>query len=275
MSEARDNKPVTYEVNGEEVKLNMNIVRMNLTSGNESVSDQEVVNFMMMSKYNKLNPFLKEVYLIKFKGKPAQMIVSKEAFMKRASANENYDGFEAGIVVERKGEIVDLVGTIKLSSDKLIGGWAKAYRKDQSHPVVSRISISEFSKGQSTWNSMPATMIRKTALVNALREAFPQNLGAMYTEEEQQDVRDVTPETQKQSSRLHEVAKEAEKTQPLRESKPAYKVAEEQAKNRETLKHVSEQPNQTAIFNEIADVSNVEHSQSNGFDEIEDGSSAF
>lgn len=274
MSEAAENKPVVYEVNGETVKLNMNIVRMNLTSGNDNVSDQEVVNFMMMSKYNKLNPFLKEVYLIKFKGKPAQMVVSKEAFMKRASSNENYDGFEAGIVVERKGEIVDLVGTIKLSSDKLIGGWAKAYRKDQSHPVVARISISEFSKGQSTWNSMPATMIRKTALVNALREAFPQNLGAMYTEEEQQDVRDVTPDTQ-QSSRLHEVAKEAEKTQPLRESKPAYEVAEEQAKNRETLKHVSEQPKQTGIFDEMADVSSVQLQQSNGFDEIEDGSSAF
>ena len=273
MSEARDNKPVTYEVNGEEVKLNMNIVRMNLTSGNESVSDQEVVNFMMMSKYNKLNPFLKEVYLIKFKGKPAQMIVSKEAFMKRASANENYDGFEAGIVVERKGEIVDLVGTIKLSSDKLIGGWAKAYRKDQSHPVVARISLSEFSKGQSTWNSMPATMIRKTALVNALREAFPQNLGAMYTEEEQQEARDITPEP-KQSSRLSSVTHEAEVTQPLREGKPAYDVEAEKAKNREALNHVNKQPKQTAMFDEMADVSG-EVSQSNGFDEIEDGSSAF
>ena len=31
---------------------------------------------------------------------------------------------------------------------------------------------------------MPLTMIRKTAIVNALREAFPENLGAMYTEEE-------------------------------------------------------------------------------------------
>lgn len=229
----------------------------------------------MLAQHQKLDPFLNEVYLIKFKGKDpkAQIIVSKEAFMKRASINENYDGFEAGIVVERKGEIVDLVGTIKLSSDKLIGGWAKAYRKDQSHPVVSRISISEFSKGKSTWNSMPATMIRKTALVNALREAFPQNLGAMYTEEEQQEARDVTPDP-KQSSRLSDVAHEAEVTQPLREGKSAYDVEAEKAKNRETFNHVSKQPKQTAMFDEMADVSG-EVSQSNGFDEIEDGSSAF
>ena len=31
---------------------------------------------------------------------------------------------------------------------------------------------------------MPATMIRKTALVNALREAFPEDLGSMYTEDD-------------------------------------------------------------------------------------------
>ncbi|WP_424856492.1 recombinase RecT [Streptococcus suis] len=31
---------------------------------------------------------------------------------------------------------------------------------------------------------MPATMIRKTALANALREAFPEDLGNMYTEDD-------------------------------------------------------------------------------------------
>lgn len=270
MSEAAENKPVVYEVNGETVKLNMNIVRMNLTSGNDNVSDQEVVNFMMMSKYNKLNPFLKEVYLIKFKGKPAQMVVSKEAFMKRASSNENYDGFEAGIVVERKGEIVDLIGTIKLSSDKLIGGWAKAYRKDQSHPVVSRISISEFSKGQSTWNSMPATMIRKTALVNALREAFPQNLGAMYTEEEQQDVRDVT--TKQNGFNISNIVKNDDKKDVADQSKEAAKKVE--VKTETKAKEVVEakpEVEQTEIFKDLANI----NSQEQIFDGIKDTGVSF
>ncbi|WP_420215037.1 recombinase RecT [Listeria monocytogenes] len=47
------------------------------------------------------------------------------------------------------------------------------------------MSEKEFNKRQSTWNTMPLTMMRKTAVVNAMREAFPDNLGAMYTEEEQ------------------------------------------------------------------------------------------
>lgn len=189
----KQNKTIEYMVGDNKIKLSMNIVRDNLVGGNNNVTDQEVMSFMMLASHNKLDPFLKEVYLVKYRDKPAQMIVSKEAFMKRADSNESYDGFEAGIIVERDGQIVDEVGSIMLPTDKLIGGWAKVYRKDRSKPVISRISLKEFSKGQSTWNAMPATMIRKTAIVNALREAFPQNLGAMYTEEEQQPANDVTP----------------------------------------------------------------------------------
>lgn len=113
------------------------------------------------------------------------MIVGKEAFMKRAENNERFEGFKAGIIVEREGEMVDLEGAIKLSTDKLIGGWAEVYRADRQQPISVRISLEEFSKGQSTWKSMPLNMIRKTAIVNALREAFPNSLGSLYTEEEE------------------------------------------------------------------------------------------
>ncbi len=78
-------KAISFEVNGEEVKLSGNIIREYLVSGNDDVTDQEVVNFLNLCRYQKLNPFLKEAYLIKFKGTPAQLITSKEAFMKRAA----------------------------------------------------------------------------------------------------------------------------------------------------------------------------------------------
>lgn len=182
-------KSVEFEVNGEPVKLTGNTVKNFLVSGNGDVSDQEVVMFINLCKYQKLNPFLNEAYLVKFKSKsgpdkPAQVIVSKEAFMKRAEKHPNYEGFEAGIIVERDGQLVDIEGAIKLTNDKLVGGWARVYRSDRQKPITTRISLSEFSKGQSTWNSMPLTMIRKSAIVNAQREAFPETLGALYTEDD-------------------------------------------------------------------------------------------
>lgn len=176
--------PISYEVNGEPVKLSGNTVREYLVRGNGNVSEQEVVMFMNLCKFQKLNPFLNEAYLIKFGSQPSQIIVSKEAFMKRAEANPNYKGFKAGIIVARENNLVEIEGAVKLPNDQLIGGWCEVYRKDRDMPIVSKISLDEFGKGQATWKQMPLNMIRKSAIVNALREAFPENLGAMYTEDD-------------------------------------------------------------------------------------------
>lgn len=177
-------KPVVFQANGEEVKLTGNMVKDYLVRGGAEVSEQEVVMFLNLCKFQKLNPFLNEAYLVKFKGSPAQIITSKEAFMKRAETHPKYEGFQAGIIVERKGEMVEIEGAIKLKEDVLVGGWCKIYREDRKHPITAKISLEEFSKGQATWKQMPLTMIRKSAIVNGLREAFPETLGAMYTEDD-------------------------------------------------------------------------------------------
>ncbi|KQL37157.1 phage recombination protein Bet [Psychrobacillus sp. FJAT-21963] len=176
--------PIKFEVNGEEVKLSGNTIKQYLVRGNGNVSDQETVMFMNLCKFQKLNPFLNEAYLIKFGSSPAQIIVSKEAFMKRAEGHEMYEGFEAGIIVEREGQLLEIEGAVKLEKDKLIGGWCKVYRSDRKVPIVTKIDFKEFGKNQATWKEMPMNMIRKSAVVNGLREAFPESLGAMHTEEE-------------------------------------------------------------------------------------------
>ena len=183
-----DKDIVTYEVAGQEVKLSYSIVRKYLTKGNADVTDQELVQFISVCKFNKLNPFLNEAYLIKFKSARgdgnAQMIVSKEALFKRAEACEQYDGIEAGIIVLRGDNVVELEGCFRQAKDVLLGGWAKVYRKDRRVTTVSKVNLSEYDKGNSIWNEKKATMISKIAKVQALREAFPSQLGAMYAKEE-------------------------------------------------------------------------------------------
>lgn len=185
-------KATVYEVDGEEVKLSPNIIRNYLVRGNGTVNDQEIVMFLNLCRYQKLNPFLNEAYLVKFGG-DAQIIVSKEAFMKRAEGHPQYSGLQAGIIVERDGELVEIEGAVKLKADALIGGWAKIYREDRKQPTTVKIDVGEFGKSQATWKSMPQNMIRKSAIVNAMREAFPERLGAMYSEEEVETApRDIT-----------------------------------------------------------------------------------
>ena len=48
-------KESIFIVNGEEVKLTGNIVKNYLTRGNETVSEQEIVLFMNLCKFQKLN----------------------------------------------------------------------------------------------------------------------------------------------------------------------------------------------------------------------------
>jgi phage recombination protein Bet len=176
-------KEMVYKVGEEEVKLTGNIVRNFIARGNKAITDREVVIFMNLCKYRKLNPFLNEAYLVKF-GDEAQIVAGKEALMRKAEENQNYKGHRAGIIVIREKEIVELEGCFKLQTDILAGGWAEVFVEGKMHPVVAKVSLAEYNKGQSTWKSMPATMIRKVALVQALREAFPTELGAMYSNEE-------------------------------------------------------------------------------------------
>lgn len=184
-----DTSVMTYTVNGEEIKLSGSIVKNYLVRGSKNITDQELVLFMNLCKHQKLNPFLNEAYIIKF-GNNAQIVVGKDAFMKRAESTPEYDGIQAGIIIERNGDMQEIEGTFTQETDKLIGGWAKVYRKDRRVPFYQSVSMEDFDKKQSVWKELPATMIRKVALVQALREAFPDVLGAMYVEEEMPDARD-------------------------------------------------------------------------------------
>lgn len=193
------NEIVEYEANGQQVQLSINAVQQFVTKGNANITQVEAYNFIQLCKAQGLNPFVNDAYLIKFGNTPAQQVVGKEAFMKRANRNSNFNGYQAGVVVfsSQTNRIERKNGQAIYPGEELLGGWATVYRKDIEYSIEVEVSLQEFGKGQSTWKQQPGNMIRKVALVNALREAFPEDLGGMYTEEEPnyQDgsVTDVTP----------------------------------------------------------------------------------
>ena len=181
---------VAYQAGGQDVKLNAQMVRNYLTKGNGHVTDQEVMQFICICKYQQLNPFLNEAYIVKFANNRggednATIIVSKEALMKRAEGCDGYRGFKAGLILKRGTEVVYQEGEFMLDGDVLLGGWAEVYRKDREYPAKAYVNLKDYDKGRSTWNAIKCTMIRKVALVHALREAFPTQLGALYTSDEQ------------------------------------------------------------------------------------------
>ena len=107
--------------------------------------------------------------------------------MKRADRCADFDGIESGvIVVNQEGVVQNLVGTFFPQGLTLVGGWCDVYRKNR-RPYRQTVSLQEYDKKQSTWKQMPATMIRKVAEVQALREAFPNTRSGLYVQDEMQE----------------------------------------------------------------------------------------
>ena len=185
---------VKFEVEGQEIKLSKKIVQEYIVGTDVPITNLEFKLFTELCKVRKLNPFLREAYLIKYKaGTPAQLVVGKDAILKRAVLNPNYDGMECGIIVQKEdGTIEERQGTFRLGNEQLVGGWARVFRKDWSHPTYSSVSFNEVAQrkndGQlnSNWSTKSATMLEKVAKVRALRETFVEDLAGMYEAEEMQ-----------------------------------------------------------------------------------------
>lgn len=179
-----------YKMDGGQV-LTADTVRNYLTSGNSKATDQDVLMFIELCKAQKLNPFVRDAYLVKFGTQQAQIIVGKDVFIKRASENPNFNGMKAGIVVlDKNGEIQEREGALKLPGEELVGGWCEVYLKDKEYPTKALVSFEEYAQKKndgtlnSMWASKGATMIRKVAQSQALREAFPKELRGLYQQEE-------------------------------------------------------------------------------------------
>lgn len=177
------------------VQLDAATVRNTLTRGNGNVSDQEVAMFLRTCQAKKLDPLENgEVYLIKYDDKaPAQLVVGCHAYIRRADHFPDYRGFSAGITVVR-GEGTEPIQkegacVYKVLKEQLIGGWCRV-RRARADGVVDEtfveVSLDEYSTGKSNWNAKPATMIRKVAISQAFRAAFPNEYEGMYTAEEMQ-----------------------------------------------------------------------------------------
>lgn len=213
---------VEFTANGEKIKLSPAIVRSYLVNGNGQITDQEVVYFINLCKSQGLNPFIKDCYLIKYgNSTPAQMVVSKDVFLKRAERNSEFDGLEAGIIVvnNESGELTYRKGAFYLKEqEEVVGGWADVYKKNISHPAHIEVAFDEYAGRKndgtlnSQWSSKAATMIRKVAITQALRETFPNDFQQMYSEEEMNvDMKfDETPIQQPQEQIVQEAPRQSQ-----------------------------------------------------------------
>ena len=179
------------------------LVKYQSTDGREiELTPQKVIEEIVPAKYKpyltqqnvdmiiatvaslRMNPLAGDCHIGFFKGRPTIM-PSINYYQRIASMQDSYDGMDSGVVVQAQdGSIVRRSGCIVPSGCVLIGGWCTAYDKNHSHPIDIEVPIEEYDQHNTMWDSKPATMIRKVAKAQALRELYPGNFANTYIAEE-------------------------------------------------------------------------------------------
>ena len=222
---------------GSEVKLSPSIVAKYVITGGQQVDDREIFGFMAKCQARHLNPLAGDAYMTAYKNKKtgrveASVIVSKDYFVRTATQQPGFDGLKAGVVVwdKRTGQMKYREGTIYgKASEDLVGGWAEVYDKGRSHPSRAEVSLDEYDQHRSLWLSKPATMIRKVALVQALREAYPGAYGGIYDRDEMPEPPAEVAVQAEEAEREAEAAKaqmQADAVQEAEEERAALKQAD-------------------------------------------------
>lgn len=174
---------VRYEDrDGVQITLTPQDVALYCASGNANgLSQRDVVTFMATCRALGANPFLGDVYLVKYGNENASIMAGKNYYTRVAASIATYDGMTAGIVCLRgNGEVAYRVGSLMLPGEQCIGGWAEVHDKRWGTPVRAEVAMEEYNSHRSLWKSKPLTMIRKVALVQALREAYPDRFAGTY-----------------------------------------------------------------------------------------------
>lgn len=139
-----------------------------------NATDNEIGLFLQIAKAYELNPFKREIYLVKYGSYPASTIVGYETYLKRAERTGKLDGWDVDI----EGEPPDASATITI------------HRKDRGHEIKwtayyeDAVQRTKDGNVTSMWRKWKF-MLRKVAIAQGMRLAFPDELGGLpYTEEE-------------------------------------------------------------------------------------------
>lgn len=173
------------------------------------LTEMEFQFFVGMGKATNLNPFLREIWAVKYSDKEAaQIFIGRDGYRKSAQSHRDYDYHQCDAVYENDDfEMND--GIIKhkynlKNRGELLGAYCIAKRKNSERPSYVFAELREYSTGKSLWREpglykndkgymsqggKPATMIKKVAESQCLRAGFQELFAGSYGEEEMESVR--------------------------------------------------------------------------------------
>lgn len=176
--------------NDEAIKLSLSIIEKQIatpTRSGKKPTQKEMMDFLMLCRARKLNPFEGDAFLVGYDSKDGarfSLITSHQALLKRAELCKEFDGMESGLILDWNGELEETQGDFLPDGAVAVGAWARVHRSDRKIPTYRRLNISRYDKGFGLWKEQREMMAVKCAEADALRSAFPTSTGGMYLREE-------------------------------------------------------------------------------------------
>jgi len=160
----------------------------------EGASPAEIGMFLAVAHRYDLDPFLKEIWLIKDRGR-LMVLVGRDSFLKVARRDENYRGYRAGAVYEKDEfsvhygeEGVQATHNVNgFERGGLMGAYCIVYQAHRPAVLILRkFGDYRHLHAKDNWKQNPEDMLLARVITSAHRLAF--NISGLYTPDEMVDV---------------------------------------------------------------------------------------
>jgi len=185
-----------------------------------NLNDNEFQTFVWIWKATGLNPFLREIWAVKFWTNPASIFIWRDWYRKSAQANKEYDYHIVDAVYQNDNFEVDN-WEVKHKYNftnrwELVGAYCIVKRKSSSKAMFNFVNLIEYYlwnrvikdwkitdevkkkydwklMWETIWDTKPATMIKKVAEAQWLRGTFQELFAWTYDESEEIEIKDEKP----------------------------------------------------------------------------------
>ena len=177
----------------------------------KDLTEGEFTTLCQIGQATGLNPFLREIWAVKYGGNPASIFIGRDGYRKAAQRDPEYDYHLLDAVYQNDDFKIEN-GEVKHAYSvqdrgKLIGAYCTVKRRSASKPTFTFIDFNEYYQGnkdgegkikkkfdrfkkqyvdmgETLWDSKPATMVKKVAEAQGLRMAFQSMFAGTYAEDE-------------------------------------------------------------------------------------------
>lgn len=172
----------------------------------KDLTDAEWNLFLNLGIATGLNPFLREIWAVKYGNQAASVFIGRDGYRRSAQNHPEYEYHFADAVCANdvykvvSGEVTHEY-TLK-DRGALVGAYCIVKRKSAGKPAVTFVDLKEYYQGNkdekgaikmdnygkpkkpTLWDTKPATMIKKVAEAQGLRATFQELFAGTYEESE-------------------------------------------------------------------------------------------